>query len=168
MNIRIQQADVDAKTLPVSLNRYETATHPEWTSEEAATPVAVAWPARSVAPDPAPCPASAPVRKALIGVDVFVHWRGQQVRALAETMRCAQGRDLELTMIMNRGVKVWPGGIDETLKIDHWRCRYVAKRRRMINHAVIADLQMNLAYLGIDFIKTENLYVSGDDPGFAR
>lgn len=159
MNLRIQQTDVEAQSLPISLSRFEAA-DVEPMSEEAAAPVAVAWPTRSAAAAPAPA------WKTLVGVDVFVHWRGQQARALADTMRCAQGRDLELTMILNRGVKVWPGGIDETLKADIWLCRYVAKRRRTINHAVIADLQMNLAYLGIDFIRTEHLYGSGDDPVF--
>ncbi|MBX9774593.1 MAG: NADP-dependent isocitrate dehydrogenase [Xanthobacteraceae bacterium] len=112
-------------------------------------------------------PKIAPAVKELVGIDVFVHWRGQQVRALAETMRCAQGRDLELTMISNRGVKVWPAGIAETLKTDHWRCRYMARQGKTIDHAKIANLQMELVYLGIDFIKTEHLYNFDGQPGFS-
>jgi isocitrate dehydrogenase len=106
-------------------------------------------------------------RKDLVGVDVFVHWRGQQSRALAETMRCAQDADLELVMITNRGVKVWPGGMDETLKSDHWRCRFMVKSGRSVVHTTIADLQMKLAYLGVDFIKTEHLYNFDGEPGYS-
>lgn len=108
-----------------------------------------------------------PANKALVGVDVFVHWRGRQPRLLAQAARCAQGRDLELTMISNRGVKVWPAGIDETLKTDHWRCRYTTKQGRTIDHATIANLQMELAYLDIDFIKTEHLYNFDGEPGYS-
>lgn len=108
-----------------------------------------------------------PAVKELVGIDVFVHWRGQQARALAETMRCAQGGDLELTVISNRGVKVWPAGIEETLKTDHWRCRYVVRQGRTIDLAKVANLQMDLFYLGIDFIKTEHLYNFDGEPGFS-
>ncbi len=112
-------------------------------------------------------PASVVARKELVGVDVFVHWRGQQPRVLAETMRCAQDTDFELTMITNRGVKVWPAGQDETLKTDHWRCRYMVVLGRSVCHSTIADLQMRLAYLGVDFIKTEHLYNFDGEPGFS-
>jgi isocitrate dehydrogenase len=107
------------------------------------------------------------VRKELVGVDVFVHWRGQQPRVLAETMRCADDTEFELTMISNRGVKVWPAGHDETLKTDHWRCRYMVRKGQNVGHTAIADLQMKLAYLGIDFIKTEHLYNFDGEPGFS-
>lgn len=28
-------------------------------------------------------------------------------------------------MIFNRGTKVWPRGMPETFKTDHWRCRFM-------------------------------------------
>ena len=110
---------------------------------------------------------STPVKKELVGVDVFVHWRGRKPRLLAQAVRAVQNQDLELTMISNRGVKVWPAGIDETLKTDHWRCRYTAKQGRIIDHVTVANLQMELAYLGIDFIKTEHLYNFDGEPGYS-
>lgn len=103
-------------------------------------------------------------RKTLVGVDVFVHWRGIQSRALAETMRCAQGGNLELTMITSRGVKVWPAPGSNVLRTDHWRCRYRARPGKPLSHADIAELQSRLAYLGIDFIKTDHLYEFEGDP----
>ncbi|MBL4544633.1 MAG: hypothetical protein JKP95_01840 [Oceanicaulis sp.] len=34
---------------------------------------------------------------------------------------------MSLKMITNRGVKVWPQGLPETFKTDHWRCRFMAR-----------------------------------------
>lgn len=99
-----------------------------------------------------------PTLKKLVGVDVFVHWRGMQSRALAETMRCAVDDNLDLIMITNRGAKVWPGAVNNVEKTDHWRCRYKVRHGRSVTHADIAELQSKLAYLGIDFIKTDHLY----------
>ena len=107
-------------------------------------------------------------RKTLVGVDVFVHWRGIQPRALAETMRCAQDGNLELTMITSRDVKVWPGPVSNILRTDHWRCRYRARPGKPLSHADIAYLQSRLAYLGIDFIKTDHLYEFDGAPGLVN
>ena len=105
-------------------------------------------------------------RKRLVGLDVFVHWRGVQSRALAETMRCALDDNLELALITSRGVKVWPGGGDNTQRTDHWCCRYRVRPGRSISHADIAELQSKLGYLGVDFIKTDHLYEFDGQPGF--
>lgn len=57
----------------------------------------------------------APVQKKLLhGMDIFVDWRGGDAAALAkaasEAVRAAGGAAVELSLITNRGVKVWPGG----------------------------------------------------------
>jgi isocitrate dehydrogenase len=122
---------------------------------------------RALAHEAVPRPTSL-ARKTLVGVDVFVHWRGIQPRALAETMRCAQDGHLELTMITSRDVKVWPGPVSNILRTDHWRCRYRARPGNPLSHADIADLQSRLAYLGIDFIKTDHLYEFDGDPGLVN
>ncbi len=113
---------------------------------------------------PKPRPA---VSKELVGIDVFVHWQGQQPRVLAETMRCAQQQGLELVMITNRGVKVWPKGHEDTIRTDHWRCRYKVREGSRISLEQIADLQMRLAYLGVEFIKTEHLCNFDGVPGYS-
>jgi isocitrate dehydrogenase len=103
----------------------------------------------------------------LVGVDVFVHWTGDDPRALAERMRAVQNGALDLAMITNRGVKVWPQGLPETALTDHWRCRYLAKPGRRPNTAMIAALQLRLAEAGVDFIKTEHLCAFGGVPGYS-
>lgn len=108
-----------------------------------------------------------PATKDLVGVDVFVHWAGGDADRLAERMQAGQGGSLELTMITNRGVKVWPQGLPETFKTDHWRCRYMAHAGKPLNTAMIAELQLRLAQAGVEFIKTEHLCTFDGEPGYS-
>ena len=46
----------------------------------------------------------------------------------------------------------------ETFCTDHWRCRFQKSDQSQISHAQVLDLMDQVAKLGFDFIKTENLY----------
>ncbi|PZA07366.1 MULTISPECIES: NADP-dependent isocitrate dehydrogenase [unclassified Meiothermus] len=104
-----------------------------------------------------------PAQKELVGVDVFLAWRGQDPEELAGLLQPHAG-NLELIMITNRGVKVWPGGFPETFRTDHWRCRFMGQALR--NSDVVALLG-RLAEAGLDFIKTEHLYTFDGKPGYS-
>src|SRR5947199_5272332 len=98
-------------------------------------------------------------RKDLIGVDVFLDWHDGTADELGETFKRVSGEGLDLTMITNRGAKVWPGGMPETFCTDHWRCRFMAPNRgATISHSQVIDLLQRIDAAGFDFIKTENLY----------
>ena len=101
----------------------------------------------------------APKSKALNGVDVFVHWNGDNPDLLADKLLKLTGDEMELTMITNRGIKVWPNGFDETFCTDHWRCRFQLKAGQLIDHLHIVGLLQRAFQAKIDVIKTENLYV---------
>jgi isocitrate dehydrogenase len=107
--------------------------------------------------------------KELVGVDLFVEWEGQDADALAARLQPLGGQMLELQMITNRGVKVWPQGIPETFKVDHWRCRFIAKGSAdgRISHRHIADLMLGASQQGLDVIKTENLCLFDGEPGYS-
>lgn len=96
--------------------------------------------------------------KKLEGVDLFVHWSGTDPNELAETVNTIGTESLELTMITNRGIKVWPEGFKETFCTDHWRCRFKSKNKMHINHQNIIDLFQNAVNIKMDIIKSENLY----------
>ncbi|MEY4280818.1 MAG: Isocitrate dehydrogenase, partial [Bacteroidota bacterium] len=96
--------------------------------------------------------------KKLEGVDLFVHWSGTDPNVLAETMNKIGTETLELTMITNRGIKVWPEGFKETFCTDHWRCRFKAKNTMHIHPQHIIDLFQNALNAKMDIIKSENLY----------
>ena len=99
-----------------------------------------------------------PKEKSLAGVDVFVHWIGESPDELSEIIKGITLPNLELTMITNRGIKVWPEGFRETFCTDHWRCRFKPKEGNKIEKENIPALLANAIALGIDTIKTENLY----------
>ncbi len=100
-----------------------------------------------------------PAHKELVGVDLFVHWQGTNPDVLAEAMKTIQFPDVVLTMITNRGIKVWPEGFSETFCTDHWRCRFKhVTTGKAIDKNDIILLLSAAQKAGIDIVKTENLY----------
>ena len=98
-------------------------------------------------------------QKDLVGVDVFLDWHSGTPDELGEKFKQVGSNGLELTMITNRGAKVWPEGMPETFTTDHWRCRFMAHNRgESIAHAQIIHLLERIDAAGFDFIKIENLY----------
>lgn len=98
-------------------------------------------------------------KKELVGVDLFVHWGGSDPNELAEKVKLLEGNGIELTMITNRGIKVWPEGFKETFCTDHWRCRFKPSEGIQMNKQNIVGLLTGAINQNIDIIKTENLYM---------
>ncbi|BAM05311.1 isocitrate dehydrogenase [Phycisphaera mikurensis NBRC 102666] len=121
------------------------------------------------APGVGPATREKPV-KALVGVDVFLDWdpaeRDPDALA-AELHAAADGQPLQLQMITNRGVKVWPEGFPETFCTDHWRCRFVPRGGGEASHRQVLGLLTRLADAGLDFIKTEHLCTFDGEAGFS-
>jgi isocitrate dehydrogenase len=118
-------------------------------------------------------PASAAVihphaKKETIGVDVFLNWdqANRDPNVLGEALSKVDGGALKLTMISNRGQKVWPKGMPETFCVDHWRCRYESTSGA-VSHQQIVELLGRIAAAGFDFIKTENLCTFDGQPGYS-
>jgi isocitrate dehydrogenase len=105
--------------------------------------------------------------KELVGVDVFVHWNGTDPNALAEKVAKIQADHAALTMITNRGIKVWPGGFAETFCTDHWRCRFKPNEGSAITKETIIELLNKALSHDIDTIKTENLYEFDGKAGYS-
>lgn len=105
--------------------------------------------------------------KVLDGVDIFVHWSGNRADLLAEILQKANTEDLELVMITNRGVNVWPDGFEETFCTDHWRCRFQSSQSTPLTNESIIDLLHSCFSKNIDVIKTENLYRFDGNRGYS-
>lgn len=97
-------------------------------------------------------------QKDLVGVDIFVHWAGTNADELAAKIVKIEKNGLKLSMITNRGIKVWPQGFEETFCTDHWRCRFKPADGSTIVHSDILSLLESAIQQNIDTIKTENLY----------
>lgn len=100
----------------------------------------------------------ASAKKELLGVDIFVHWSQSDPNVLAELMRKIEFDGISLSMITNRGIKVWPEGFKETFCTDHWRCRFKMMDKSAIDNSKIITLLQKALENNIDVIKTENLY----------
>ena len=105
--------------------------------------------------------------KELIGVDIFVHWTGTDPDELASLIKKMEYKDIQLSMITNRGIKVYPDGFPETFCTDHWRCRFKPTERKFIYKADIIQLLTNALTENIDTIKTENLYAFDGKAAFS-
>ncbi|MEM9345471.1 MAG: NADP-dependent isocitrate dehydrogenase [Planctomycetota bacterium] len=118
---------------------------------------------------PAPAKPEA-VNKEIIGVDVFLHWdrSDRDPNVLANYITAFVTPHFKLTMISNRGTKVWPHGAPETFCTDHWRCRFIPTEQNMpMTQAKLLDLLRLLHEGKLNIIKTENLYNFDDKPGYS-
>ncbi len=108
-----------------------------------------------------------PAKKELVGVDVFVQWQGSDPATLADMIGKLNKADIKLSMITNRGIKVWPDGFEETFCTDHWRCRFKPEEGSLLSKSRIAQLLSEAETLDIDTIKTENLYAFDGKAAFS-
>ena len=107
-------------------------------------------------------------QKELVGVDVFLDWTKGSANDLGDALSRVNGEGFKLTMISNRGVKVWPGGHTETFCSDHWRCRFLPESEgAKVVHSQVVSLLGRIAEAGYDFIKTEGLYTFDGERGFS-
>ncbi len=107
-------------------------------------------------------------KKELLGVDVFVHFNNRSAENLAALLQKVQDPcKVELSMITNRGIKVWPEGFEETFCTDHWRCRFKPRADAAFTKSTIINVLTEAEKLGVDVIKTENLYAFDGKPAYS-
>ena len=108
-----------------------------------------------------------PAHKRLVGVDVFLDWRGnsRDPLQLGKIMQELAGQHMQLNAIANRGIKVYPDPPPGITCADHWQCRFLiqgyqegASRVHNLAKSEITRLLERIDNSGLDFIKTENLY----------
>jgi isocitrate dehydrogenase len=111
----------------------------------------------------------AKANKELVGVDVFIDWdqEGRDPNVIGENLRQVEVGGLQMHLITNRGVKVFPEGMRETFCTDHWRCRFKTDDGSLVTHAQILELLKKIQDLGFDFIKTEHLYTFDGVRGYS-
>jgi isocitrate dehydrogenase len=107
------------------------------------------------------------MKKELVGVDLFVHWKNSNPNELAYLMQSINTDRYILTMITNRGIKVWPDGFNETFCTDHWRCRFKPQDGKLLEKNDIIELLTKALDKKIDVIKTENLYQFDGKAGYS-
>jgi isocitrate dehydrogenase len=106
-------------------------------------------------------------KRVLVGVDVFIYSK-HSAEKFIQKMTKEDDAPLQLSMISNRGARIWPHGVPETFCIDQWRCRFTHKQKdHPVEQQQIIQLLNHLAETGHDLIKTENLYTFDGAPGYS-
>lgn len=109
-------------------------------------------------------------KKELVGVDIFIdntQYTPEELGAKLEKINQA----LQLIVITSRGLKVWPNCMIDAPYAHHCSCRFQAtadmKNLKPITHRDIIELLRQFDQLGLDVIKTENLYTFDGKIGFS-
>jgi isocitrate dehydrogenase len=100
---------------------------------------------------------------------VFLNWdeAGRDPKVLGERLQRLGLPGWRLIVITNRGVKVYPGGHAQTLRTDHWRCRFLATGGTP-TPVELTQLLLAIADAGLDAVKTENLYEFDGVRGYSQ
>src|SRR3990167_8524717 len=109
-------------------------------------------------------------KKELVGVDIFID-NPTDIPASELAKRIAtQKTPLELIVMTSRGLKIWPNSTIDAPYLRHCCCRFQSakniKQLKALNNADILSLLTQLNGLGLDVIKTENLYTFDGELGF--
>lgn len=109
-------------------------------------------------------------KKELIGIDVYVDNLTNSPQNLGDKISKTTGK-LKPIVITSRGLKVWPNCMIQAPDANHCSCRFQTdadlSKTQVITHADIIDLLKQFEALGLDVIKTENLYTFDGKPGFS-
>ncbi len=109
-------------------------------------------------------------KKELIGVDIFIdNPTDIPAHTLADQLNKIES-PLKLIVITSRGLKIWPHSSIDTPYLRHCCCRFQTSadinQLSVTQHQAILDLLAQMNTLGLDVIKTENLYTFDGQLGF--
>jgi isocitrate dehydrogenase len=107
-------------------------------------------------------------KKELAGIDVFLHWDAGTAQELGDSLKKLSLKNMELSMIANRGVKVYPNASPSIFCTDHFRCRFLStdKNVALSNNDVI-ELLKTINAAGFDFVQVQNLYNFNGVPSYS-
>ncbi len=105
-------------------------------------------------------------KKELVGVDLFLDFNGR-TEELQLSLQALKTSPLKLSMITNRGARVWPDTMSETFCVESWRCRFISNEQgKAVSHQEIINLLQVFSQANFDVTHTENLYTFNGEPGY--
>ncbi len=112
-------------------------------------------------------PAGKPPMKLRVGVDIFIDRRDGNPDIIAGALELLKVPGARLTIISNRGTKVWPNGNPDTYWSDHWSCRFESDGTELFTAQHVVKLLEAADRAGFDVIKTEGLYTFNGERGYS-
>jgi isocitrate dehydrogenase len=109
-------------------------------------------------------------KKELVGIDVFLDNPNLTPEQLGEKISTVTG-PLKPIVITSRGLKVWPNCMIQAPYAHHCSCRFQTttdmKNLGKVTQKDLLQLMAQLDNLGLDIIKSENLYTFDGQPGYS-
>ena len=106
-------------------------------------------------------------KKERIGVDVGINFGGTPDELAEKILPCVAD-NLELSIISNRGVKVWPNGAPETFCTDNWRLRFLGKDGQHIKTSQVVALLARLNDAHLNFTNALMLHTFDGVDGYTK
>ncbi len=108
-------------------------------------------------------------KKELVGTDVFIDNPTLSPEELGERLKKISG-NLQPIVITSRGLKIWPNSMIDAPYAHHCSCRFQSstdtKNLKTVTQEDILDILKQFNELGLDVIKTENLYTYDGKLGY--
>lgn len=109
------------------------------------------------------------VKKELVGTDIFIDNPNLTPNELGEKISSITGI-LKPIVITSRGLKIWPNSMIDAPYAHHCSCRFQSSadvnKLTTVTHEDIIHLLQQFQLLGLDVIKTENLYTYDGKIGY--
>ena len=109
-------------------------------------------------------------KKELVGIDIFVDNMDLTPEQLGAKMLTLKG-PLKPITITSRGLKIWPDCMIQAPFAQHCSCRFQTstdtKNLSTVTHKDLVDLLQQFEAMGLDVIKTENLYTFDGKIGYS-
>lgn len=108
-----------------------------------------------------------PEKTERIGVDLNLTWGGSADELAAKVKECVND-NLDLHMISNRGVKVWPNGQPDTFCADNFRLRFLGKDGSTVTTTQVIALMDRINKADMNFTKSVMLHTFDGVEGFSK
>lgn len=106
-------------------------------------------------------------KKERVGVDIGLNFTGKPDALAAKVLPCLT-ENIKLSIISNRGVKVWPEGAAETFCTDNWRLRFKGKDGGHVKTSEVVQLISNLNAADMNFTSALMLHSFDGVEGFTK
>ena len=106
-------------------------------------------------------------KKQRVGVDIGLNYDGKADDLAALVSPCIT-ENLKLSLISNRGVKVWPDGAEETFCTDNWRLRFESTSENSVRTSEVIKLISNLNEADMNFTNALMLHSYDGVKGYTK
>ncbi len=106
-------------------------------------------------------------KKELMGVDIFLDYSGADPNKVGTDISAMSSGNLALSIVENKGVKVYPNAQPVASYTDFWRCRFTTSDSKPCNYNQVLEVIGKISAGGYDVVKTENLSTFDGEAGYS-